>query len=420
MSIEDSAARVMARCDALATHSEEQNCLTRRFATPPMRAVNDLVAEWMREAGMQVSRDAIGNMMGRYESANPGPDARTLLLGSHLDTVRDAGRYDGPLGVLVALECVARLSERGQRLPYAIEVFGFADEEGLRYTPYLGSRAVAGDFGSELLTLTDSDGIPLADAIRQFGGDPAALASCLRRADDLLGYCEVHIEQGPVLERENLPLGVVTGIQGQTRAEVIFTGEAGHAGTVPPSSRRDALCGASEFILAVESLAGGHNALVATVGQIAAHPGASNVIPGRVTLSLDVRHPDDAAREAACAELERQAAAIAARRGVHLDWQQAQSSASVPCNSRLAALFARAIEAQGLPVMSLASGAGHDAAIMARLAPIAMLFVRCAGGISHNPAESVAAQDVAAAIAVLERFLVLLAEEQEERQEREP
>src|SRR5579872_1804926 len=216
MSIEASAARVMARCDALATHSEEANCLTRRFATPPMRAVNDLVAEWMREAGMRVWRDAIGNLMGRYEAANP--DAKTLLLGSHLDTVRDAGKYDGPLGVLVALECVARLSERGERLPYAIEVFGFADEEGLRYhTAYLGSRAVAGDFGSELLTLTDGDGIPLADAIQQFGGDPAALASCVRRADNLLGYCEVHIEQGPVLERENLPLGVVTGIQGQTR-----------------------------------------------------------------------------------------------------------------------------------------------------------------------------------------------------------
>lgn len=411
MSNETSAARVMARCDALAAHSEEPDRLTRRFATPPMHAVNEQVAAWMREAGMDVWRDAIGNIVGRYAAAEQ--DGKTLLLGSHLDTIRDAGKYDGPLGVLVALECVARLHAGGERLPYALEVYGFADEEGLRYhTAYLGSRAVAGSFGDELLALTDGDGIALAEAIQQFGGDPAALASCARRADDLLGYCEVHIEQGPVLEQRNLPVGVVTGIQGQTRVEIIYMGEAGHAGTVPPNLRHDALCAASEFVLAVEALARQQDALVATVGQIAVYPGASNVIPGRLTLSLDVRHPDDARRAAACAELKRQAAAIAARRGVQVDWQEAQSTASVPCDPALASLFARAIEAQGLPVARLASGAGHDAAIMAQLTGIAMLFVRCAGGISHNPAESVSAGDVAAALDTLERFLIFLAEEQ--------
>jgi allantoate deiminase len=410
MNVEASAARVMARCDTLAAHSEEPDRLTRRFATPPMSAVNDQVAGWMREAGMAVRCDAIGNVIGRYAAATA--ESKTLLLGSHLDTVRDAGKYDGPLGVLVALECVARLHERHERLPYAVEMYGFADEEGLRYhTAYLGSRAVAGAFNDDLLALSDRDGVSLADAIHRFGGDSTALASCARRSGDLLGYCEVHIEQGPVLERENLPLGVVTAIQGQTRAEVRFTGTAGHAGTVPPPLRRDALCAASEFVLAVESLARQQAALVATVGQIAAYPGASNVIPGSVTLSLDVRHPEDTVRVAACVELERQATAIATRRDVQVDFQVAQATASVPCDARLALLLSRALEEQGVPVTRLSSGAGHDAAIMAGLTRMAMLFVRCAGGISHNPAESVTESDVAAAIAALERFLVLLAEE---------
>ncbi|MGH2516423.1 MAG: allantoate amidohydrolase [Ktedonobacterales bacterium] len=412
MDIEASAARVMMRCDTLALHSEEPDRLTRRFATPPMHAVNDLVAAWMREAGMQVWQDAICNVIGRYDGESPG--GKTLLLGSHLDTVRDAGKYDGPLGVLVALECVARLRERAARLPYAIEVYGFADEEGLRYhTAYLGSRAAAGVFPTDLFKLNDGDGVTLAEAIRQFGGDPLALATCARRPNDLLGYCEVHIEQGPVLERENLPLGIVTAIQGQTRMEVTFTGEAGHAGTVPMSLRHDALCAASEFILAVEALAQSEDALVATAGQIVASPGASNVIPGRVMLSLDLRHPGDTPRESACARLKRQATDIAMRRGVALDWRELQSTPAVSCDPDLAGLLARSLDGQGLPIVRLASGAGHDAAIMARLASMAMLFVRCAGGISHNPAESVAVEDVAASISVLERFLNLLAEEEQ-------
>ena len=410
--IEASAARVMSRCDELATHSEEPDCLTRRFASPPMRLVNDRVLAWMREAGMAVHQDAIGNVIGRFEGA---PSAsRTLLLGSHLDSVRDAGKYDGPLGVLVALECVARLHARGERLPFAIEVYGFADEEGLRFqSAYLGSRAIAGSFGDETLALVDGDGISLADAIRQFGGNPEALSSCQRRTDDLLGYCEVHIEQGPVLEHMNLPVGVVTAIQGQTRVEVTFTGVAGHAGTVPPALRRDALCAASEFILAVEGFASSQDQLVATVGQIAAHPGASNVIPGKVTLSLDVRHPDDAMREAACADLEEEASAIPARRGVQTSWRVLQATASVPCDPNLAGMLARAIEAQNVEIARLASGAGHDAVIMSQLTRVAMLFVRCAGGVSHSPAESVMAADVGTAIATLERFLGLLAGEQQ-------
>ncbi len=403
-SLEASATTIMERCDLLARFSEEPDRLTRRFATPAMREVNERVATWMRAAGMSVRHDAVGNLIGRYEaSASP---CKTLLLGSHLDTVRDAGKYDGPLGVLVALECVARLYRQRIRLPFAIEVYGFADEEGLRYhSAYLGSKAVTGAFDGRLLALTDSDNVTLAEAIRRFGGDPDNLATCKRDQDDLIGYCEVHIEQGPVLEYEGLPVGVVSAIQGQSRIEVIFTGVAGHAGTVPSALRRDALCAASEFVLAVEALSRQTAGLVATVGQMIVQPGASNVIPGAVALSLDVRHPDDDIREAMCAQLAQTAQEIATRRTVTAQWQLLQATASVQCDQQLAQLFAQAIEAQGISVKYLPSGAGHDAAVMAAITPIAMLFVRCAGGISHSPAEAVAAADVATATAVLERFL---------------
>lgn len=401
---------VMQRCDILGAISEEPDRLTRRYGTPAMRQVNDTVAGWMRAAGMTVRQDHIGNVIGRYDAAQPG--APTLLLGSHLDTVRDAGRYDGPLGVLVALACVERLHARGARLPFAIEVLGFADEEGLRFhSAYLGSAVVAGSFSPDTLDLADPDGVALADAVRAFGGDPDALPGDHRSPDDLLGYCEVHIEQGPVLEARDLPVGVVSAIQGQSRVDVRFTGQAGHAGTVPHPLRRDALVAASAFVLAVEGLAREREGLVATVGQLTVAPGASNVIPGVVTLSLDVRHPDDATREEACRALEARARGIAQARRVALDWRPLQSHPSVRCAPRLADLFARAVASEGFPEFRLASGAGHDAVPMSGLTDVAMLFVRCAGGISHHPAEAVAQTDVAVAIAVLERFLALLAEE---------
>jgi allantoate deiminase len=376
-----------------------------------MRVVNATVGEWMRAAGMSVRQDAIGNIIGRY--AGEREDAPTLLLGSHLDSVRDAGRYDGILGVLVALACVERLHARSERLPFAIEVLGFADEEGLRYhTAYLGSAVFAGSFDTGVLASVDADGTPMEEAIRAFGGnpDPTALAASAWQGE-AVAYCEVHIEQGPVLEAEGLPVGVVSAIQGQSRMDVHFTGQAGHAGTVPMAMRHDGLCAASEFVLAVETLARDTDGLVATVGQLSLYPGASNVIPGEVTLSLDVRHPDDAVREDACRRLEAQAREIAQARGVAVRWQTLQAHASVPCDAHLHELLARAIADQGHEVLTLASGAGHDAVIVSTLAPIAMLFVRCAGGISHNPAESVTEADVADAINVLERFVMLLVQE---------
>jgi len=399
---------VMERCDILGGYSEESDRLTRRYGTSAMGQVNEKVAAWMHDAGMTARRDNAGNLVGRYEAGSAG--ARTLLLGSHLDTVRAAGKYDGPLGILTALACVQRLHDRQERLPFAIEIFAFADEEGLRFhSSYLGSKVVAGTFDPATLRLADSEGITLAGAMRTFGGNPDFLQAAKRDGSDLLGYLEVHIEQGPVLEALNLPVGVVSSIAGQSRISVNFSGEAGHAGTVPMSLRRDALCAAAEFVLAVEALGRSLPGLVATVGQITAQPGASNVIPGMVTLSLDVRHQDDAVREHACRQLQEQASSIGAARRVSASWQPLQPNRMVPCSPRLTRLLAQAIEAAQYPVYSLPSGAGHDAVAMSDLTEIAMLFVRCKGGISHHPAESVALEDVAAAIEVLEQFLLLLA-----------
>jgi allantoate deiminase len=392
---EQLATTVLERCDALAAFSEEDDRLTRRFATSALRAAGEAVAEWMRAAGMTVRRDAIGNVIGRLEGDGP----RTLLMGSHLDTVRDAGRYDGPLGVLVAIAVAEQVRDA---LPFALEVYAFADEEGVRYgTAYLGSGVVAGRFDPSVLTRRDADGIAMADAI----GDVGDLAAARRDPGDLLGYVEVHIEQGPVLEAEDLPVGVVTAISGQTRAAVRFAGAAGHAGTVPIALRRDALTAAAEWILAVEALARDEDGLVATVGEARIEPGAGNVIPGEVALSLDARHPDDGARAAARDALRERALAIAAARGLSVEFEVVQETAAVACSPALSDDLAAAVRDCGHRVVRLPSGAGHDAAVMAALTPVAMLFVRCAGGISHSPNESVTRADVAAAIEVVMRFL---------------
>jgi len=405
----EAAATVLERADALAACTEEPGRLTRRFATPALAQAGDLVLGWMRDAGMTAGRDAIGNIAGRWASPGLPSAAPTLLLGSHLDTVRDAGRYDGMLGVLVALAVLESRRERG-RLPFAIEVLGFADEEGVRYgTAYLGSSVVAGTFDRSALDRRDADGIAMADAIAAFGGDPAALEAARRDPADLLGYVEVHIEQGPVLEAEDLPVGIVTGIAGRTRAEVVFTGVAGHAGTVPMALRRDALAGAAEWIGAVEARGRAVEGLVATVGEATVAPGASNVIPGRVALSLDVRHPDDAVRDAAVADLRARAEEIAAARGLHAAWTEVQVMPAVACSPGLTRVLETAVADTGVRVARLPSGAGHDAAVMARICDVAMLFVRCAGGVSHNPAEAVTAADVAVAIDVVRGLVDTLA-----------
>ncbi len=395
---------VLERCDLLTRCSEEPDRLTRRFATPALDEARTLVDGWMREAGLHTRRDPLGNLFGR----RPGGGDRALVLGSHIDTVRDAGRYDGPLGVLVAIACAERL--RDGDLPFALEVAAFADEEGVRYgTGYLGSSVPAGRFDDAWLERVDGGGTTLADAIRGWGGRPEEIAGGRVRPEELLGYAEVHIEQGPVLDDRGLPLGAVTGIAGQTRARVTFTGRAGHAGTTPMERRRDALAAAAEWIAAVEAEARPGDGLVATVGEISAEPGAANVIPGRVTASLDVRHLDDAAREHAVAAMRQHAARIAAARGLETAWDEIQSTAAVACSADLTEHLASAAADAGHEAPRLTSGAGHDAAMMAAITPVAMLFVRCKAGVSHHPDESVRAEDVAAAIEVTTRFVERLA-----------
>jgi allantoate deiminase len=405
--MKDSATTVMERCELLENISEEPGLLVRPYGSQAMNQANGIVADWMRDAGMSTRQDSIGNLIGRYE----GTGNKTLLFGSHLDTVRDAGKYDGQLGVMVAIACVQQLHNRGERLPFAIEIPAFADEEGLRFgTTFLGSSVYAGAFDKKRLDLKDKEGVPLRGAIRAFGGDPDALEKDGRGNGDLIGYCEVHIEQGPVLEDLDLPVGVVTAINGQSRVMAGFTGKAGHAGTVPMKIRKDALCAAAEFVLTVETACKVQPGAVATVGEIKALPGAINVIPGETQLSLDLRHADDAVRERLRDYFEQRAGEIAAARGCAHSWQLRQETPAVPTDPELSALLGKAVEGAGMNVHRLPSGAGHDAAQMAALTPVAMLFVRCEDGISHNPAESVTQEDVAVAIEVMGRFLGLMAE----------
>jgi allantoate deiminase len=396
------AADVLARADELAAISEEPDRLTRRFATDALRRAGDLVADWMASAGMEVRRDEAGNVVGRY--GGTAGDRPPLLLGSHIDTVPDAGRYDGALGVLVAIAAVERLAAGDERLAVPLEVAAFADEEGARFgVAYLGSAAYAGLFERGWLELVDESGTTAGDALRTLGHEPSALLRASRPA--LAGYLEVHIEQGPVLEREALPVGVVTAVAGRTRGSVALHGRAGHAGTLPMRWRHDALTAAAEAVLAVEEVGRQVDGLVATVGTLSVRPGAANVVPGDATFSLDVRHADDRVRERALAELREAVEQIASPRGVALEWEVLQETPAVAMASRLRERLADAIEAEGHRAVSLVSGAGHDAVVLARLCDAAMLFVRCAGGISHDPRESVCEEDVGVALDVVERFV---------------
>jgi allantoate deiminase len=394
----------MARAAALARHSEQPGGLTRQSLSPEYRAAAELVMGWMREAGMSARLDAIGNVAGRYEGDRPGLPC--LMLGSHLDTVRDAGRYDGMLGVLSAIECVSALNASGRRLSFAIEVLGFTDEEGVRFgVTLLGSRALAGTLDPKMLEARDREGKPMAEAMREFGLDPAKVAEAARRKGDLLAYAELHIEQGPVLEAEGLPVGAVTAINGYTRMRVAIDGMAGHAGTVPMALRRDALAAASECVLAIERIAAADPALVATVGRLEALPGATNVIPGAARFTVDLRSADDERRARAAAAVEVEMRAICERRGVGFSHERTQEQAVTRCAPWLVERMARAIEAEGVRVKRLPSGAGHDGMALQGLADIAMLFVRCEKGISHNPVEAITAADAQTGARVLMRFI---------------
>ena len=396
---------IVGRINQLGAISETPEHLARIFLSPEHRVAADLVLSWMRDAGMAAHLDAIGNVCSRYEGDRPGLPC--LMLGSHYDTVRDAGKWDGPLGLITAISCVADLNRRGRRLPFAVEVVGFADEEGVRFaSTLLGSRAVAGTFVESALNSRDHTGVSMRDALVTFGLDPEHIGAAARARRELLAYVELHIEQGPVLERQNLPVGVVTAIAGATRLAANLTGMAGHAGTVPMALRRDALTGAAECITTIEELCrtddGG---LVGTVGYIDAMPGATNVIPGRVNFTIDLRAPTDAHRKRAVADIVRHIEAIAKRRELALQVDVTHENRTVPCALWLKTQAAEAVAAEGYKVFELPSGAGHDGMAMIDISDVAMIFVRCRGGISHNPAEHVELADADAGARVLLRLV---------------
>jgi allantoate deiminase len=405
--MKDRVQRAIAECKLIAGFTEEPGRTTRRFLTPPVHQVHAHLRTRMEALGMTVHVDAAGNLRSLW--APRGATGKRLILGSHIDTVPNAGAYDGVLGVTLALEWVELAQELALTVP--IEVIAFSEEEGVRFgVPFLGSRAVAGTFNPALLALTDAAGITLEESIRDFGLDPARIADAAMDSD-VHGFIEMHIEQGPVLEAEGLPLAVVEGIAGQTRLQFCFNGQANHAGTTPMHLRRDALAAAVEWMAEVERMARCTEGLVATVGKITAEPNAANVIPGQVTVSLDVRHISDEARSGSLAELKERANAICARRGIELECLEKMNQPSVHMDDRLTARLLRAVEAAGFTGKTMASGAGHDAMMMAARVPATMLFLRSPGGISHHPAEAVLEEDVEAALLVGRKFLEQLAAE---------
>jgi len=403
---EGGGARAVARCRTLARppYSAEPDRLLRAYLTPAHAATRARLAEWMAEAGMATRIDPAGNLIGRYAGLADGP---VLLIGSHIDSVGDAGAFDGPLGVMLGIECIRALHDAGTRLPFPVEVIAFGDEEGSRFpASMLTSRAVAGALRPGDLDLADGKGTSLAAALADFGLDAATFAQAAYPPGSVRAYFEAHIEQGPVLEAEGLALGVVTAIAGQRRLAVTLTGAPGHAGTSAMHLRRDALAAAAEAVLAVERTAqGGPPDLVATVGRLAVLPSATNVVPGRCDLTIDIRAGRDADRDEATARIVDAIRALAERRRVALAVEETQVLPASPCDPALMDRLDKAVAATGQSPRRLVSGAGHDAMVMAALAPTAMLFIRCAGGISHNPAEDVAVDDVERALRAMLLFL---------------
>jgi hydantoinase/carbamoylase family amidase len=401
-------ARILDLSAQLARWSELPDGLICTYMSPAHKAVAAQLRDWMRAAGLEAKIDAVGNVVGRYASASAA--AKSLIVGSHYDTVANAGRFDGRLGIVTGLVVAEELHRTGRRLPFHLDVVAFAEEEGVRFSvPYLGSSAIAGCFDEGALALRDADGASLETVLRNEGADLAAIRSLARDPHALRGYLEIHIEQGPVLLQHDLPVGVVTSIAGSARFRITITGVGGHAGTVPMALRRDAAAAAAEIVLAVERRCSTGANLVGTVGQLAVPHGLINVIPGRCEMSLDVRSIDDAVRDAAIADIRAAIDEIAARRGVSATVTKLACHRALPCSPQLQAALAQAIGRAGIAPFYLASGAGHDAEMFAHLTEIGMLFVRCGnGGISHSPLETVTAEDADAGARVLLDLLLNL------------
>ena len=378
----------------------EEGGVARLSLTPEERAAKDLVASYMEEAGLAVREDAAGNLFGRREGEDPG--AAAVLIGSHVDSVLNGGDFDGPLGVLGGIEVLQTMDEEGVQTERPVEVVAFTDEEGARFSlGMIGSRALAGTLSREDLRFEDRDGVSIEGAMRDAGLDPGKVGEAARPAGSLAAYIELHIEQGKVLENENLPVGVVTGIAGPVWLRLSFTGEAGHAGTTPMGSRRDALAAAAEVAGVIEEEASATGTTVGTVGQIEAGPGGINIIPGRVELSLDLRDIDEAVRDRAERRIRERAAETCERRGIGLEFEEIQRLPPAPCSEEIRATIAAACEEEGIRPYSLPSGAGHDGMHVAEVCPMGMIFVRSKGGISHNPKEWSSPEDCEAGCKIL-------------------
>jgi OHCU decarboxylase len=396
---------IMEWAEALSAWSDDEGALTCAYMTMAHRKTAVQLATWMRESGMEVGIDAVGNVVGRYASDNA--QAKTLMTGSHYDTVRNGGKYDGREGILLPMAIVRHLHARGERLPFHLEIVGFSEEEGVRYkSTFLGSNAIAGRFDMALLELKDAEGISMRNALLDAGHNVNEIAGIARNPDDLLGFVEVHIEQGPVLLQRNLPVGVVSSIAGSRRYLVELTGVASHAGTTPMSMRKDAAAAAAEIVLLVEKRCADGTSLVGTVGQLQVPNGSVNVVPGACKLSLDIRAADDGTRDAAADDILDQIQAICTRRNIEVKIDLLLSAPAVPCSRGLMRQLAAATERAGIPAFELTSGAGHDAMAMAAITDVAMLFTRCGnGGISHNPLETMTADDADVSAQILLDFL---------------
>ena len=396
---------IMHRIQALAGISEMEGGITRTYGTAAWRQGALTIMSWMQVAGLTVSMDNIGNVRGRLPCGLTG--AKTFVIASHMDTVINAGKFDGPLGVVMGLDMLKALIRNRTVLPFDIELVAFCDEEGCRFhTTYLGSKVLVGTFEPALLKRADAAGVTIQDVIHANGCHSAGLLADAIPAQDWLGYFEIHIEQGPVLYEKDIPVAVVQAIAGQKRIAIAFRGMAGHAGTVPMDMRQDALCCAAEFVQAVESTALLHkDKIVATVGKLQVENAASNVIPGLVTCTLDLRSPDESMLAITYETLQQTVAAICNRRNILFEWMPVQETAPVLCDAGLNALLTAAIADAGYKPLALVSGAGHDAVAIAAVAPVSMLFVRCFKGISHHPLEDVALKDLIAAVEVADNFI---------------
>ncbi|MEO8720773.1 MAG: M20 family metallo-hydrolase [Ginsengibacter sp.] len=403
------AMKIQKRIEEMASCSDDENVLSRVFGTKSFIDCNQKIAAWMSGSGLQTQIDNIGNVRGKLMSNNP--NARTLVIGSHYDSVINAGRYDGPLGILAGMDIAEQIIGQKKQLPFHLEIIAFSEEEGVRFsTAYMGSRAVAGNFDPHILAYKDESGIAVSTVLETMKCQSALISEDCIPEKEWLAYLEIHIEQGPVLYEKNIPVGIVSAISGQRRVEILFSGEAGHAGTVPMNMRKDALAAAAHFIVGVEEYASHERRnVVATVGKIVVPNAAGNVIAGNVFCTLDLRSPDQARLAKAYEALNILCEEICRKRNIYFEWKLVMETEPVICDESLKSLLSHSIKRKNIESVSLVSGAGHDAVIISKVAPVVMLFVKCFKGISHNPLENVEIEDIAAAIEVTDDFINRLA-----------